>query len=317
MAGGKQWGQRTDDDRFAIAYNPIEMQEHRYPLIIITSDDGIVYDNMLVVQGELPPRRFFGRWKDFGPCYVRGIVPGNGNPPGDDLWLTYSMNKEDMWVSRVPVPAVYSVDGEVEDDFEEHPLGGRVEGWNIYDPIWAPVKIAEHDENQVLELNDRDPHDYARAVRVFEESESAEIEFRIQPAQTDHGLLDIDVNDRFGNRAVRLRFDTDGQIKVFQHNEYQSVMNYEPDSWYDFELEIEANPYGHFQLSINEQTVVEKSPLAVAVKSVERISFRTGSYRDLPNRKTDNEKEHMPLPGADDPMENAVFLIDDVELEAD
>ncbi len=55
MAGGKVWGQRTDDDRYAIVHNPTLHDEHRYPLIIVTGDDGIVFDDMLIVQGEVPP----------------------------------------------------------------------------------------------------------------------------------------------------------------------------------------------------------------------------------------------------------------------
>jgi len=316
MAGGKQWGQATDDGRYAITYNPIELDEHRYPLIMISSDDGTLFDNMLVVQGEVPPRRFFGRWKDYGPCYVRGIVAGNGNPPGDDLWLTYSMNKEDMWVTRVPVPATYTVDGPVTDDFQLNTPGGRVDGWNIYDPTWAPVQITNVDGNHVLELKDRDPYDYARAVRVFQEANAAILHFRVQAQQTGHGQLDIDVNDRYGNRAVRLRFDTDGQIKAVQHNEYQAVKKYEAGQWYQFEINITANPQGYFDLSLDGERVLNNTALAVAVKSVERISFRTGPYRNLPNRKTDNEKEHLPLPGADDPVENAGYMIDDLRLEA-
>src|SRR5690606_8595901 len=49
MAGGKQWGQRTDDGRYAIAYNPIELDEYRYPLVVVTGDDGIHFEDMLVV----------------------------------------------------------------------------------------------------------------------------------------------------------------------------------------------------------------------------------------------------------------------------
>ncbi len=98
MSGGKMWGQQTEDGRYAISYNPIDNSEYRFPMAIITSEDGIVYDNLLLVQGEVPTRRFYGIWKDFGPCYMRGITPGNGNPPGTDMWMTYSMNKEDMWV---------------------------------------------------------------------------------------------------------------------------------------------------------------------------------------------------------------------------
>lgn len=36
MAGGKMWGQATEDGRFAICYNPIELDEYRYPLIVIS-----------------------------------------------------------------------------------------------------------------------------------------------------------------------------------------------------------------------------------------------------------------------------------------
>lgn len=104
MPGGKNWGQKTKDGRYAMSFNPIATQEYRFPLIVMSSDDGIIYDNMSLVRSEVLERRFFGRWKDFGPCYVRGIVEGDVTPPGSDMWLTYTVNKEDAWVSRVPVP---------------------------------------------------------------------------------------------------------------------------------------------------------------------------------------------------------------------
>ncbi|MCP4645644.1 MAG: hypothetical protein GY851_34685, partial [bacterium] len=82
MDGAKVWGQRTPDGRYALVYNPTVHSEHRYPLAMVTGDDGTIFDDMLLVHGEVPPRRFFGRWKDYGPQYVRGIVEGNGTPPG-------------------------------------------------------------------------------------------------------------------------------------------------------------------------------------------------------------------------------------------
>jgi len=80
MAGGKIWGQRTDDGRYALCYNPINLDEYRYPLIIMTGDDGIIYDNMLIVQGEVPPRRFYGRWKDFGPVMYAALLKETAIP---------------------------------------------------------------------------------------------------------------------------------------------------------------------------------------------------------------------------------------------
>ncbi|MCB0689019.1 MAG: hypothetical protein KDC53_20915, partial [Saprospiraceae bacterium] len=210
MAGGKVWGQKTDDNRYALCYNPINMDEHRYPLTVISGDDGIVFDDMLIVQGEVPPRRFFGRWKDYGPCYTRGIVEGNGNPPGDDMWITYSMNKEDMWVSRIPVPIRHQIEGELHDDFENMHPGGTVDQWNVYAPLWAPIEVITHEGNQVLQLKDKDPYDYARAIRVFEEQTELSLKMKIMTRQNDHGLLEIDINDQFGNRPVQIKFDRDG-----------------------------------------------------------------------------------------------------------
>ncbi|MBL7649916.1 MAG: hypothetical protein JNK74_27390 [Candidatus Hydrogenedentes bacterium] len=313
MAGGKQFGTRTDDGRYAITYNPTIHNEHRYPLVLVTSDDGILFDDMVTVQAEVPPQRYFGRWKDFGPCYTRGITPGEGNPPGDDLWLTYSMNKEDIWVSRVPVTVQYAVKGKVQENFDALPLGGRVENWNVYSPQWAPVTIAQGESGHHLQLADKDPYDYARAIRVFEEGTKAKIAFKAMAGQYTTPL-EIDIQDRYGNRPVRLRFGSDGALQYTQGSEQVGILAYTPGRWYNIELEIDATPYGSFTLKVDGNVVAENAPLAEAVKSVERISFRTGEFRNLPARQTVNEKPRSPLVGADDAVEEAVFGVDDVVL---
>ena len=308
------WGQSTEDGRYAICYNPIELDEYRYPLIVISSDDGILFDNMLLIQGEVPPRRFTGRWKDFGPCYTRGIIEGNGNPPGDDMWVTYSMNKEDMWVSRIPLPIRYKVDGIVNEDFNELETGGAITDWNIYAPQWSPIDVVEfpNTENKSLLLSDKDPYDYARAIRVFQETQKSEIEVNIYPKQTVGGILEVDVTDRYGNRPVRVKFDDDGQIKAVNGNEEVVLQSYHFDNWYNLKIQIDAQPFGDYNLFINGTQHLKNAKLAEAVKSVERISFRTGPYRDLPNRKTPNEEPAPPLAGADEPLKMIQFYIDDL-----
>ena len=317
MAGGKVWGQRTDDGRYALAYNPIELDEHRYPLIVISGDDGIIFDDMLIVQGEVPPRRFYGRWKDFGPCYVRGIVEGNGNPPGSDMWLSYSMNKEDIWVSRIPLPIKYIVESDIMDNFESMTAGGGVDDWNIYAPQWAAVNVVEFpgSANKSLQLNDKDRYDYARAIRVFKESKDVEIKFRVRIEQSYSEILEIDITDRFGNRPVRICFDKDGKIKANDGIEQRVLKSYQLDQWQDVKIFINASYFGNYSLSINNKSLLEKAKLAEAVKSVERISFRTGTYRDLPNRNTPNENPHEPLEDGDDPVPTAVFYLDDVAIK--
>lgn len=312
MAGGKNWGQQTEDGRYAMAYNPIELDEYRYPLITITSDDGIIFDDMMLVQGEVPPRRYYGRWKDFGPCYVRGIVEGNGNPPGNDMWLSYSMNKEDIWVSRVPTPISYAVKGEVRDDFEHMYIGKSVTNWNTYNPKWAPVElIKDVDQNNCLQFKDKDPYDYARAIRVFEEGQHLEIGFKINVQQITDEPFEIDVLDRYGNRPVRIAFNSKGELMAADGSTSKTLASFQKKEWIEIKVQIEATPFGHYSVWVDGKQLANKFELTEAVKSVERVSFRTGLYRDIPNRKTPNEDVVPPLPGADDAVDEAIFLVDD------
>ena len=80
-------------------------------------------------------------------------------------------------------------------------------------------------------------------------------------------------------------------------------------------MKIDAQPFGNYSLWINDKAVAIDFELAEAVKSVERVSFRTGAYRDIPNRKTPNEDPDPPLPGADEAIAEAVFQIDDFKAK--
>ena len=317
MDGAKVWGQRTSDGRYALVYNPTVHSEHRYPLAMVTGEDGIIFDDMVLVNGEVPPRRFFGRWKDYGPQYVRGIVEGNGTPPSDAMWITYSMNKEDMWVSRIPMPVRYAVEGVVTDDFNGVAPGDHVPEWNIHSPRWAPVRVVEFPtpEDHSLELRDEDPHDYARAVRVFEEGKRVAVRCRVRAEQAD-GLLNMEIMDRYGNRPVRVWFDRDGRLKANEGSEMRDLQAYEGERWYDVDIVVDASPFGHYSLSLDGRELVKDAPLAEAVLSVERLSLRTGPHRDQPTRKTVNEKPHDPLPKADERARLAVFQVNAVRAEA-
>ncbi|CAG5017287.1 hypothetical protein DYBT9275_05740 [Dyadobacter sp. CECT 9275] len=317
MPGGKNWGQRTKDGRYAMSFNPIATQEYRYPLIITTSDDGVIFDHLLVVHGEVPPRRFFGRWKDFGPCYVRGIAEGNGIPDGNNMWLTYTVNKEDAWVSRIPLPVRYKVTGPVKDNFNHLKPGGDIIDWNIYAPKWAPVDIANFpsDANKSLILKDSDPYDYARAIRVFQEGTQATISFSIFARQTS-GELEVDITDRHGSRPVRIGLDEKGKLVAFNGVEKVFLPGYEEGKWYTFKIVVRTENKGSYDLYLNNKLVLEKAMLSEAVKSVERISFRTGKYRNKPDRSTPNETPEPPLPGADEQVSESAFYIDDVVISS-
>lgn len=316
MSGGKMWGQRTEDDRYAISYNPVDQSEYRFPMAIISSDDGILYDDLLLVQGEVPARRFYGIWKDFGPCYMRGITPGNGNPPGTDMWMTYSMNKEDMWVSRIPTPIKYKVDEDITNDFENMDITGHITDWNIYSPTWAKASLIKEDNgNQCLQMKDMDPYDYCRAIRVFEESKVVTASFKLKVKAMDTTQFDIDITDRYGNRPVQISFDTDGYIKAANGAKMMSLQKFEVNKWYSCKINYDSRGLGSYSLTINDKPVADNLAAVVAVKSAERISFRTGAYRDIPSRKTPNEVEMPPLKGADEKQKLSSYLIDDVFIK--
>jgi hypothetical protein len=315
MAEAKVWGQRTPDGRYALLYNPRNDNRHRWPLAIVTGEDGIHFDNMLTVVGEVPARRYNGLDKAFGPQYVRGIAEGNGTPPGNAFWVTYSMNKDDLWICRIPVPVKSRIDGPVHDTFDQ---GTTVDlDWNLYSPKWAPVKIVDFPSaaNRSLELRDSEPHDYARAERVFPESEELTVKFKVLARQANTGRLEIELLDRYGYLPpVRVHFDEKGRILTLDGNKNDPVLlaNYTPDHWYDFQVKVNVNA-DRFDVAIDGKTVLENGETLDPVRSLERISFRTGSYRIEPLIRTPKSPGED-VPGADDPVPPATYYIDDLDV---
>lgn len=213
--GGKLWAQKTPDDRYTMIYIP--QSEHRYPMAITTSDDGITFRDMRVIHGEAPPQRYTGRARDIGPQYLRGISEWGSDGSRrekDCIWTTYSMGKEDIWVSRIPVPIVAVARAHANDSFDNHAVGPRVPDWNTYSPVWAPVSIAAEGGDRYLKLVDREPVDYARAIRTFPQSKSINASFRVAAAQADSGRLEIELLGELGTRPVRLMLDDKGRVRA-------------------------------------------------------------------------------------------------------
>jgi hypothetical protein len=170
----KVWAQQTRDGRYVLVYNP--SRRNRFPLAIVASDDGITFRNMRIIQGELPVQRYAGLHRSTGPQYVRGISvwADDGSRANDrSLWLVYSMSKEDIWVSRVPLP--------IRADETEHDISPS---WNVYSPKWAPVTLLQEE----VRLEDCDPYDYAAATRLLRPCRSAVIGFDLLAEQADTTL---------------------------------------------------------------------------------------------------------------------------------
>jgi hypothetical protein len=102
----KTWGQRTSNGKYVLFYNPHLL--NRFPLVMVHGDDGITFGDMRIVNGERPPLRYPGLYKVEGPQYVRGISEWSSDGSWKDkgIWIVYSMNKEDIWVTRVPLESI-------------------------------------------------------------------------------------------------------------------------------------------------------------------------------------------------------------------
>jgi hypothetical protein len=309
--GSKYWLQRTADGRYGLVLNPTN--RNRYPLALMTSADSATFTDLFSVHGELPDQRFGGYLKNIGPQYVRGIVEGNGTPPdaAHAFWLTYSVNKEDIWVARVPTPVAASAAGPVNDDFESATLGTLPAGWNVYSPLWAPVRVAAAtagQPNRALEFRDEDPYDYARAIRVFPATHGVKVSFKIFARQTN-ARFEIDLLDAAGARPVRLALGEDGRIWACHEGQWMDAGSYQSNHWLTFELEIPRDPNADRCAVL----IDGKSPLprpaffTDPVATVERLSFRTGAWRDRGFGGRD-------LPGADNKTPLASFLVDDVVI---
>jgi hypothetical protein len=72
----------------------------RDPLVISTSDDGKSFAWAAAVRSGAPPLRHKGKGKGAGFHYPFGTVVG------DSLWIMYSVGKEDIEISRVPIAAL-------------------------------------------------------------------------------------------------------------------------------------------------------------------------------------------------------------------
>lgn len=308
----KYWLQKTVDNRYALFLNPTNRQ--RLPLAVLTSSDCANFSNLLAVHGELSDQRFPGKYKNLGPQYVRGIVEGNGTPPDSDRanWVTYSVNKEDIWISRVPTPISAVVDHPVHDDFEKTAVGALPADWNIYSPLWAPVSVVETNSpaHHALELRDEDPYDYARVIRVFPETHGLKASFKILARQTN-ARLEIELASANGSRPFLIALGEDGHLWANHEGVWNDNGTYTADQWITFELTANAKPTSdRIALKIDGEPAKpgEIGP-AEAAATVERLSFRTGAFRYR------GEGKGYDLPDADIKVPAASFLIDEVHLE--
>lgn len=294
-SNAKIWGQRLTDGTYATIYNP---SEYRWPLGISLSKDGLEYTTLNLVQGEVPPMRYGGNYKSYGPQYVRGIQEGNGTPKDSDLWVAYSMNKEDMWVAHIPVPvlteALCHANG---NEFRSASGLGKLTTWNIYSPKRAEVSLS----NGWLTMADSNPFDYACVERKIPASKELEVEFDLQASQNNTGLLQIEFLDEHGTACSRIELTDEGVIRCKGGARYGGLGKYEAGKTYHLKAILSVSRR-LIEVYVDGKKAGQRMFFA-PVDKIERIMFRTGARRTFPDIDTeadwygtlDNAGEDAPL----------------------
>jgi hypothetical protein len=298
-SNAKIWGQHLSDGTYATVYNP---SEYRWPLAISLSADGLNYTTLNLVNGEVPPMRYGGNYKSYGPQYVRGIQEGMGEPKDSDLWVAYSMNKEDIWVSRIPVPVETEAHAQANDDFTRDRSLADLTQWNIYSPKMAPIGL----EGKWLTLSDEDPFDYARLDRKIPATKELTVSFDLEAEQNHNGLLQIEFMDGNGISASRIELTAQGEMRGKGGARYGHLIDYQAGRTYHVEVCLSvSNRMATFYVDGKE---VGKRMFYAPVHSFERVMFRTGSKRTFPDVDTPADWDGI-LPGAGATDSLAVYKI--------
>lgn len=302
-SNAKIWGQRLTDGTYATVYNP---SEYRWPLAISLSKDGLEYTTLNLVHGENPPMRYGGNYKSYGPQYPRGIQEGNGIPKDNDLWVTYSVNKEDMWISRIPVPVQTQATAHAADNFAASKTLSELTNWNIYSPLWAPVAL----NGQWLTLQDKDPFDYAKVERKIPASKNLRVTFDLQAGQNDKGNLQIEFQDENGVACSRLELTPDGIFRAKGGSRYGNMLKYEAGKTYHVEAVLSVTDR-NIQVFVDGKRVGLRMFYA-PVPAIERVVFRTGATRTFPTVDTPADQTYdVPRAGDDEPL--ATYRIANVQ----
>ena len=285
-SNAKIWGQQTSDGKYATVYNP---SEFRWPLAVSTSDDGLNYNNLFTVHNEITSLRYGGQYKSYGPQYVRGIQPMNGQPD-KNMWVSYSVNKEDIWISKVPIPVISTVDADVNDDFSKLDEATALTQWNIYSPLWAKVQIAKMSNGtQALRLHDTDIFDFAKAEHVLPVAKSMKASFTIVAEQTNTGCLEAELVNEKGQAGMRIMLDSTGTVYVKAGYRNRKVGEYKVGEPLKVDIEIDVTKR-MYTVAINNGKPVNNvmfQPLA----SINRITFRTGEVRLFPSALTPTDPD--------------------------
>ena len=193
--------------------------------------------------------------------------------------------------------------------------------WNLYVPVWAPIEVvaAGGTKGRVLQLRDHDPYDYALAERAFPPSARGTVEFRVLLKSTGKDILEFELLNQRSERAPRLRFDSAHAGLTFDLGGAEpEPVPFRAGEWHHVKLLFDGSQ-GWYDAWVDGEKVKERVELTISGEALERMVFRTGSWRgDVRMLFLDGEPsapglDAEDLPAAGEKVAESVFWIDDVK----
>jgi len=293
MSGQKIWGQKCvsgvstfGEASYALIYDPTLESTHRYPLCMISGKDGYHFDDMKLIHGEVPRKRYAGFWKDYGPQYMRGITEGivtddeDRKVLGDFIYLVYSVNKEDIWVSKIPYPKCPETDcGEV----------NGANGLNIYKPRFTDAEFICDAPGVIsgVEVSDRDPVDHFVMSKVMKSASKQTISLKIAANPTAEKPVYIELLDEKHIEAVRLIFKPEGRLCIRTVDDID-VCRYEPGKEYELTLSADCRDM-YCVISFDDKNF--RYRFYRAVNEISLLQIYTGKEYSSPTLTEDPEKQ--------------------------
>ena len=209
------------------------------------------------------------------------------------MWMVYSVNKEDIWVARIPLPVKPDETTFPTDDFAKATPGAVASGWNLYSPKWAPVSVVDDHGKRCLELRDGDPFDYVRAVRVFPESAKIRMELRLTPAQAN-ARMEVDLCATDGRRPVRVCLTETGLIQAADGANPRELGPYTAGVLMTLTITADVAA-GSYTVQVNGGPAQSLAVAEQDCKTVHRLSLRTGVWRGIGDGGPVEPKTDIPL----------------------
>ncbi|MHC4526998.1 MAG: heparin lyase I family protein [Planctomycetota bacterium] len=199
----------------------------------------------------------------------------------------------------------------------------ELELWNLYIPMWAPIGVVGLPEgNRVLQLADESPYDYACAERHFPPNTKISIEFSVFIKDFGKDILEFELRNERDRRALRMRFDVRQVGITFDLGGTEvNLLPISANKWYDVKLTYDCDE-GEYDLWLDGKRVVKGVEFDIKTRTLERMVFRTGSWRsDVRQFFIDAEPSGPGLDGEDlaasgEKVPQSVFWIDNVRTTA-